>query len=55
MPFCDPDEDVVMSDSAESDFEYDLPSGYDSQDENNSEFISMMSSGDESSHRGDME
>ena len=49
VAFVDPDEDVVLSDSAESEFEYDLPSGYDSNDENNSEFISVMSSGNESS------
>ena len=46
--FVDPDEDVVLSDSQESEFVYDLPDGYNSQDENNPDYISMMSSGNSS-------
>ena len=37
-----------MSDSQESEFIYDLPEGYDSGDENNPEFISVLSSGNSS-------
>ena len=44
----DPDEDVVLSDSQESEFIYDLPSGYNSQDEDNPEAISVLSSGNSS-------
>ena len=46
LTFIDPDADVIeLSDSAESAYEYDLPSGYDSKDENNPDFISLISSG----------
>ena len=48
LEFMDPDEDVVLSDSQESDFVYDLPSGYNSQDEDNPEAISVLSSGNSS-------
>ena len=39
---------MVLSDSQESEFVYDLPDGYNSQDENNPDYISMMSSGNSS-------
>lgn len=48
LEFMDPDEDVVLSDSQESEFVYDLPSGYNSQDEDNPEAISVLSSGNSS-------
>ena len=48
LEFMDPDEDVVLSDSQESEFVYDLPSGYNSQDEDNPEVISVISSGNSS-------
>ena len=48
LEFADPDEDVALSDSQESEFVYDLPEGYDSGDEGNPEFISVISSGNSS-------
>ena len=47
LEFIDPDEDVILSDSVESEFEYDLPSGYDSQNSDNPEFIPVLTSGSE--------
>ena len=38
----------MLSDSQESEFVYDLPSGYNSQDEGNPDCISVISSGDSS-------
>jgi len=38
---------VILSDSIESDFEYDLPEGYDSQDLDNPELIPVLTSGSE--------
>ena len=49
LEFIDPDEDVILSSSDESDFEYNLPSGYNSQDSDNPEYIPVMGSGSESS------
>ena len=37
-----------MSDGAESAFEYEYPSGYDSNDPDNPEFIQVLSSGNNS-------
>ena len=37
-----------MSDGAESEFEYEYPSGYDSKGPNNPEFIKVLSSGNNS-------
>ena len=48
LEFCDPDEDVEISDGAESEFDYEYPSGYDSKDPNNPEYIQVLSSGNES-------
>ena len=53
LEFIDPDEDAVLSDSQESDFVYDLPSGYNSQDENNPEYITVLTSGNTSEAEAD--
>ena len=48
LDFCDPDEDVEISDGAESAFEYEYPSGYDSKNPDNPEYIQVLSSGNNS-------
>ena len=45
----------MLSDSDESEFVYDLPSGYNSNDENNPDQISVLSSGNESSESHESE
>jgi len=49
LEFVDPDEDVILAESEESEYEYDLPEGYDSQNSDNPEFIPVMRSDGEDS------
>ena len=46
LEFVDPDEDIALPESEESDWEYNGDEGYDSNDEDNPEFLEVISSGD---------
>ena len=55
LEFIDPDEDVLLLSESASDFEYDLPDGYDSHNEANPDCIPVVSSGSDYSSEFDLD